>query len=71
MSFSRSRPSAGSAAPAYLALTCISLAATPALAQDQGGATRLGGVTVTDTAIDEQGQQGRPGGLAQIYRPAA
>ena len=57
MSFSRFRPSAGSAAPAYLALSCIGLAATPAHAQNQSdsAAPRLGGVTVTDTAIDEQG----------------
>lgn len=42
--------------PAYLALGCVSFAATPALAQDgnsDANATRLGGVTVTDTAIDE------------------
>jgi len=44
-------------APAYLALSCIGLAA-PALAQDGGGgggSPALGSVTVTDTAIDEQG----------------
>lgn len=57
MSRLRQRPVV--AAPAYLALSCIGLIASPALAQDDGGANakpaRLGGVTVTDTAIDEQG----------------
>ncbi|QCB36694.1 TonB-dependent siderophore receptor [Sphingobium sp. PAMC28499] len=57
MSTSRTRhPSA--AAPAYLALSCVGLFATPAVAQDNSNEPnqpRLGGVTVTDTAIDEQG----------------
>lgn len=60
MSFSRLRASLNSAAPAYLALTCFGMAASPALAQDtstngadQTSQTRLGGVTVTDTAIDD------------------
>ena len=55
MSFSRFRNSTA-AVPAYLALSCIGIAASPALAQDQageGGASRLGGVTVTDTAIED------------------
>lgn len=58
MSRLRQHP-AVAAAPACLALSCISLIASPALAQDDGGARakpeRLGGVTVTDTVIDEQG----------------
>lgn len=53
------RPAAS--APAYLALGCVSiLASSPAFAQsaeppapDESQQTRLGGVTVTDTAIDE------------------
>jgi catecholate siderophore receptor len=60
MSVSRLRESLASAAPAYLALSCFGLAASPALAQDVDGQpspatgpTRLGGVTVTDTAIDD------------------
>lgn len=56
MSRLRQHPAAA-AAPACLALSCISLIASPALAQDDGGARakpeRLGGVTVTDTVIDE------------------
>jgi len=45
------------AAPAYLALSCVGLAA-PALAQGNettANSPALGGVVVTDTAIDEQG----------------
>lgn len=45
-------------APAYLALSCVGLLASPALAQENASGAnppRLGGVTVTDTAIDEQG----------------
>lgn len=45
------------AAPAYLAMSCVGLAA-PALAQGNEAvetAPTLGGVTVTDTAIEEQG----------------
>ncbi|WP_395332432.1 TonB-dependent receptor [Novosphingobium sp. BL-8H] len=58
MSISRFRNSTATAAPAYLALSCVGLAATaaPSLAQDAGAAanpTRLGGVTVSDTAIDD------------------
>lgn len=56
MSFSRLRSSLASASPAYLALSCFGLAASPALAQQQdadGKAVNLGGVTVTDTAIDD------------------
>ena len=51
---SRSRLHSAAAAPAYLALTCFGLAASPALAQEaqnNANSTRLGGVTVTDTAI--------------------
>jgi catecholate siderophore receptor len=58
VSLSRFRNSSPTAAPAYLALTCVGLAASPALAQDTANEAkppRLGGVTVTDTAIDEQG----------------
>lgn len=43
---------------AYLALSCVSLIASPVAAQDSGddaSPTRLGGVTVMDTVIDEQG----------------
>ncbi|TCM36076.1 TonB-dependent receptor [Novosphingobium sp. ST904] len=55
MSLSRFRNSTSTAAPAYLALSCVGLAASPALAQEAGTAAspRLGGVTVTDTAIEE------------------
>lgn len=57
MSRLRQRPA--TAVPAYLALSCIGLLASPAMAQDDGSTgakpARLGGVTVTDTAIDEQG----------------
>lgn len=42
---------------AFLALSCVGLIASPALAQDTGSQDaqprRLGGVTVTDTAIDD------------------
>lgn len=56
MSLSRFRSASATTASAYLALTCVGFAASPALAQDtgtEGNPTRLGGVTVTDTAIDE------------------
>ncbi|TCM14955.1 catecholate siderophore receptor [Novosphingobium sp. PhB165] len=51
MSLSRFR---NSSSPAFLALGCV-LAASPALAQEAqtASAPKLGGVTVTDTAIDE------------------
>ncbi|MGB3802900.1 MAG: catecholate siderophore receptor Fiu [Sphingopyxis granuli] len=52
------RESLAAAAPAYLALGCFGLAVSPAAAQDSGSeakAPRLGGVTVTDTAIDDEG----------------
>ncbi|WP_424538596.1 catecholate siderophore receptor Fiu [Sphingopyxis granuli] len=54
----RLRESLAAAAPAYLALGCFGLAVSPAAAQDSGSeakAPRLGGVTVTDTAIDDEG----------------
>ncbi len=53
MSLSRFRNLSSS--PAYLALGCVGMAATPAFAQDakDANAPRLGGVTVSDTAIDE------------------
>jgi catecholate siderophore receptor len=59
MSVSRLRESLASAAPAYLALSCFGLAASPAFAQDASqrppaaSPTPLGSVTVTDTAIDD------------------
>lgn len=56
MSLSRLRESLASTRPAYLALSCFGLAATPALAQDAANEEKpaqLGGVTVTDTAIDD------------------
>lgn len=59
MSLSRLRESLASTKPAYLALSCFGLAATPALAQEAANTAnkqepaQLGGVTVTDTAIDE------------------
>lgn len=56
MTLSRLRNSLASAAPAYLALSCFGVAAAPALAQDgatDGNAQNLGGVTVTDTAIND------------------
>lgn len=53
----RSRPRPAAKASTYLALSCVSLLASPTFAQSNAasgaGATRLGGVTVTDTAIDE------------------
>jgi len=56
---SRLRQNTVTAVPAYLALSCVGLIASPALAQDnsstQASSNRLGGVTVTDTVIDEQG----------------
>ncbi|MCJ2178299.1 catecholate siderophore receptor Fiu [Novosphingobium album (ex Hu et al. 2023)] len=56
MSLSRLRESLASTTPAYLALSCFGLAATPALAQEAASTEKpaqLGGVTVTDTAIDD------------------
>ncbi len=56
MTLSRLRNSLATAAPAYLALSCFGVAATPALAQDganDANAQHLGGVTVTDTEINE------------------
>jgi catecholate siderophore receptor len=42
------------AVPAFLALSCVSaIACAPAFAQDTKGEQKLGGMTVTDTAIDE------------------
>jgi catecholate siderophore receptor len=58
VSLSRLRTSSATAAPAYLALSCVSFVASPAIAQDAGGDANtpsLGGVTVSDTAIDESG----------------
>ncbi|MHA3792024.1 TonB-dependent siderophore receptor [Sphingomonas sp. YL-JM2C] len=59
MARSDNRPTAGSPAPAFLALGCIGfIASAPALAQDAqpaNGEKRLGGMTVTDSAIDEEG----------------
>lgn len=54
ISVSRSRQYPASA-PVYLALGCVGLLASPAFAQDgpEAGSTRLGGVTVTDTALDD------------------
>ena len=50
---------AGSAGVAFLALGCVGFIAAPAVAQGTEGANaapaRLGGMTVTDTAIEEQG----------------
>lgn len=50
---------AGLNAPAFLALGCIGfIASAPALAQEAppaSGEKRLGGMTVTDTALDEEG----------------
>ncbi|PAL25368.1 catecholate siderophore receptor Fiu [Sphingopyxis sp. GW247-27LB] len=58
MSILRLRETMSAAAPAYLALSCFGLAASPAAAQDSGQEAKqpvLGGVTVVDTAIDEDG----------------
>lgn len=59
MARSDSRQTAGSNSPAFLALGCIGfIASAPALAQDAqpaSGEKRLGGMTVTDSAIDEEG----------------
>ncbi|WP_260925314.1 catecholate siderophore receptor Fiu [Novosphingobium sp. 9] len=58
MSLARLRESLASGAPAYLALSCFGMAATPALAQQadepsETNATRLQGVTVSDSAVDD------------------
>ncbi|MBT0669514.1 TonB-dependent siderophore receptor [Novosphingobium profundi] len=53
MSRNRAIYQAATAAPACLALSCVTFLAAPALAQDGSAETRLGGMTVTDTAIDE------------------
>ncbi|MDE1173143.1 MAG: catecholate siderophore receptor Fiu [Parvibaculaceae bacterium] len=59
MSLSRLRDSLSSAAPAYLALSCFSLMASPAWAQDAGKTgdetkpVVLGGIAVTDTAVTD------------------
>jgi len=45
--------------PACLALGYASFLATPAVAQDAAAPVHLGGVTVTDTAIDDQGYKPR------------
>ncbi|KMS52552.1 TonB-denpendent receptor [Novosphingobium barchaimii LL02] len=58
MSLSRLRNSSATVAPAYLALSCVGFAASPAMAQDVAASATppsLGGVTVSDTAIDESG----------------
>jgi len=51
--------SAGGAGMAFLALGCVGFIAAPAAAQTSDGASsapaRLGGVTVTDTALEDQG----------------
>lgn len=55
---SRRSRSLAVAAPSYLALGCIAFAAAPAMAQDANSSApekSLGGVTVTDTAINEGG----------------
>ncbi|MBB6192885.1 catecholate siderophore receptor [Sphingobium wenxiniae] len=43
--------------PSFLALSCVSALAlaSTAHAQDDAQASKLGGVTVTDTALDESG----------------
>ncbi|WP_148648519.1 hypothetical protein [Sphingobium baderi] len=43
--------------PSFLALSCVSALAlaSTAHAQDDAQASKLGGVTVTDTALDEPG----------------
>ena len=55
MSNSRIRRSPSRVAPAYLALACVGFASTPALAQEarEEATPSLGGVTVSDTAIEE------------------
>jgi catecholate siderophore receptor len=55
LSYSRNNRSRSKVAPAYLALACVGFAASPAIAQEaQEDATpSLGGVTVSDTAIEE------------------
>jgi catecholate siderophore receptor len=53
---SRLRKTSAVAAPAYLALSCVGFASSPATAQETEGDANprsLGGVTVTDTAIEE------------------
>lgn len=59
MDRSDTRQPAGLNAPAFLALGCIGfIASAPAIAQDTqpaNGEKRLGGMTVTDTALDDEG----------------
>ncbi|MFT4053748.1 MAG: TonB-dependent siderophore receptor [Novosphingobium sp.] len=55
MSNSRIRRLPSRTAPAYLALACVGFASAPAMAQEakDGTTPSLGGVTVSDTAIEE------------------
>jgi TonB-dependent siderophore receptor len=58
MSILRLRETMSAAAPAYLALSCFGVAIYPATAQESGQQAKhpvLGGVTVVDTAIEEDG----------------
>ena len=58
MSILRLRETMSAAAPAYLALSCFGFAVSPAAAQDGGQHAKqpvLGGVTVVDTAIEDDG----------------
>jgi catecholate siderophore receptor len=55
---SRLRKTSATVAPAYLALSCVGFAAAPAMAQEapaDATTPSLGGVTVSDTAIDDTG----------------
>ncbi|MFC3215781.1 TonB-dependent receptor plug domain-containing protein [Novosphingobium panipatense] len=56
MPSSRSRHSRPAVRPAYLALACVGFAASPVAAQDKAEdqTPSLGGVTVSDTVIEEQ-----------------
>ena len=58
MSLSRLRKTSTTVAPAYLALSCVGFAAAPATAQEAPAdetTPSLGGVTVSDTAIEDIG----------------
>ncbi|MFT4053359.1 MAG: catecholate siderophore receptor Fiu [Novosphingobium sp.] len=73
MSRNTSRYSATAAAPACLALSCISFIAAPAFAQDDANASvpALGGATVTANAIDDEGYKANKPASPKYTAPLA